>query len=63
MSNQIHAKPALDADGNPLRIRLPDRPMEFLPPEGALVEKNTFWLRRLRDGSVVEAKPVKTKSN
>lgn len=59
MSTQIHIKPAT-AD---LKIRLPDRPMEFLPAEGALVEKNTFWLRRLRDGSVVEAKPAaKTKS-
>lgn len=24
-----------------------------LPPEGRLVEKTPYWLRRLRDGSVV----------
>lgn len=59
MSAQIYVKPAPDADGNPLRVRLPDRPMEFLPAEGDLVDKNPFWLRRLRDGSVVEAKPAK----
>lgn len=59
MSAQIYVKPVTDAEGAPLKLRLPDWPMEYLPAEGALVEKNTFWLRRLRDGSVVEAKPVK----
>lgn len=58
MSTQITIKPAT-AD---LKIRLPDRPMEYLPAEGAAVEKNTFWLRRLRDGSVIETKPAKTKT-
>jgi len=59
MNTQIYVKPATDAEGNPLRVRLPDRPMEFLPAEGALVDKTPTWLRRLLDGSVVEAKPVK----
>lgn len=60
MSAQIYVKPATDADGNPLRVRLPDRTMEFLPADGALVDRTPFWLRRLRDGSVIEAKPVKS---
>ncbi|MDA8258373.1 MAG: DUF2635 domain-containing protein [Betaproteobacteria bacterium] len=59
MSARIYVKPALDADGNPLWVRLPDRPMEFLPAEGDLVDRTPTWLRRLRDGSVIEAKPVK----
>lgn len=59
MSAQIYVKPAIDADGAPLKVRLPDRPMEYLPAEGDLVERNGFWLRRLRDGSVVEARPAK----
>lgn len=29
-----------------------------LPPEGAEVPRDSYWLRRLRSGDVVEAKPV-----
>lgn len=29
-----------------------------LPAEGAAVPRSTYWLRRLADGDVVEAKPV-----
>lgn len=65
----IHIKPNSGVDGRPHKIRLPGKPHEFLPEGGALVEKNKFWIRRLRDGSVVyvkqsmpavESKAVKT---
>ena len=48
----IFIKPETDQAGKPFRVRLPDKPREFLPAKGARVEKNTYWLRRLRDGSV-----------
>jgi hypothetical protein len=57
----INVKPNTDkATGQPYKIRLPDKQTQFLPDEGAMVEKNKFWNRRLRDGSVVEIKAVPT---
>ncbi|HJW80828.1 MAG TPA: DUF2635 domain-containing protein [Acidiferrobacterales bacterium] len=60
---QIHIKPNNDDAGAPLRVRLPERPGEFLPADGAVVDLNPHWMRRLNDGSVVrvEAKKKFTK--
>lgn len=33
----------------------------FLPQEGREVEASAYWLRRLRDGDVIEVKPGKQK--
>ena len=41
-----------------MKQRMPENPRELLPAEGAEVERNAFWLRRLADGDVVEASPV-----
>jgi len=57
---QTHIKPNTDADGNPLRVRLPERPGEFLPAKGATVELTPHWIRRLNDGSVVRVEIKKT---
>ncbi|MEQ1320915.1 DUF2635 domain-containing protein [Acinetobacter guillouiae] len=32
---------------------------DFLPVQGRDVEKNNYWIRRLRDDDVVEGKPPK----
>lgn len=37
-----------------MKVRMPDNPREFLPADGAEVERGAFWLRRLRDGDVHE---------
>lgn len=59
---QIHIKPNTDADGKPLRVRLPQRPGEFLPAKGDTVDLTPHWIRRLNDGSVVRVEPrVETK--
>jgi hypothetical protein len=36
-----------------MKIRMPDNPAEFLPEQGAEVPVTSFWLRRIKDGSVV----------
>jgi hypothetical protein len=57
----INVKPNTDkTTGQPYKIRLPGKPTQFLPDDGTEVEKNKFWIRRLRDGSVVEIKAVKS---
>lgn len=33
----------------------------FLPEEGAEVERDSFWVRRINDGDVVETTPPKAK--
>jgi hypothetical protein len=38
-----------------LKVRLPDNPRAFLPDEGAEVERDSFWMRRLFDADVVIA--------
>ncbi len=57
---QLFIKPATDANGMPYRVRLHDKPDRFLNPEGESVVAHKHWYRRLRDGSVVEAKPAKS---
>lgn len=59
--SQIRIKPNTDAAGQPLKVRLPERPGEFLPAEGMVVEETPYWIRRLNDGSVVRVE-TKTKS-
>jgi hypothetical protein len=60
MPAAIHIKPNIDkATGEPFKIRLPDKPHMFLPEQGDVVMKNKFWIRRLRDGSVIETKSAK----
>ncbi|MHB1183395.1 MAG: DUF2635 domain-containing protein [Desulfobulbia bacterium] len=54
---KIYIKPNIDAEECPLKVRLFDKPTQFLPEGGALVEKNSFWVRRLRDKSVILAEP------
>lgn len=56
---QVFIKPATGADGQPLKVRKPDKPLELLEEAGEWVKKSIHWLRRLMDGSVVEAKPPK----
>lgn len=40
-----------------LRVPIPGAPGRVLPEEGAEVVEETYWLRRLADGDVVEALP------
>lgn len=49
MPQQIYVKPA---EG--LIVRQPHRNQMPIPAYGATVPRNSFWLRRLRDGDVVE---------
>lgn len=48
--NELFVKPAPG-----LRVRNPERNGELLPADGASVPRNSYWLRRLRDGDVQEA--------
>ncbi len=50
-------KPGLTAEGKPLRVPYPHDVGRYLPSEGAFVEFNFYWQRRLNDGDVVEATP------
>lgn len=52
--NKIYIKPAPG-----LKVRTPQG--DFLPEEGATVERNSFWVRRIKDHDVVETEPPKTK--
>lgn len=50
MASNITVKPA-----NPgLLIRNPDRGMRHLAQEGEVVPQTDYWIRRLRDGDVVQ---------
>lgn len=51
---QVHVRPA---DG--LIVRIPGRPNEVLPPEGASVPisaADPYWQRRIADGDVIISK-------
>ena len=56
----LFVKPAVLPDGGAALVRQPERGYAPLPPEGAPVPPSTYWLRRLRDGDVVEADPTAT---
>lgn len=49
-------KPSVLADGSPALVRIPGS-WTPLPPEGAFVPLDEYWLRRIRDADVVEAAP------
>lgn len=51
----LHVKPAA--------VRLVRHPEtgEILPVEGMAVPRNTYWLRRVKDGDVLECTPPKAK--
>lgn len=50
--NKVYVKPC---DGK--LVNIPEHNNRVLPPEGAWVPNTQFWLRRLRDEDVEEAKP------
>lgn len=39
-----------------LKVLIPGPTREYLPDRGMLVPRNGYWLRRLKDGDVVEVK-------
>ena len=53
MSKQVFVKPTQDA-----LVRFP-KTMNILPDTGSYVQFNSYWRRRLRDGSVFISKPEK----
>lgn len=55
MSKQVHVRPS---DG--LKIRIPGRLHEVLPPEGMTVSisaADPYWQRRIDDSDVIVGKP------
>ncbi len=48
MADTIFVKPAQG-----LMIRYPHDPRRLLPEDGAEVAATSYWLRRLRDGSIM----------
>lgn len=56
--NKLFVKPAQSGQ----KVHLEGAAKEFLPADGATVESSPYWLRRIKDGSVVKAKrPSATK--
>ena len=55
----IHTSQIKPAPG--LKIRFPDRPQEVLPKNGAKVPASSFWMRRLKDGSVLRVEQTAKK--
>lgn len=53
MSSTMHVKPAPG-----LLIRNPQRDFAPLPPEGAHVPLDGYWLKLKRDGDVIESAPA-----
>lgn len=51
---RLYVKPA---EGR--AVRDPERDNELVPPEGKFVPRSIYWLRRLAQGDVVEARPPK----
>lgn len=56
MSN-VFLRPARAADGSPMLVRDPHSKVP-LKPDGEWKTRSTFWLRRLRDGDVIEDAPA-----
>jgi hypothetical protein len=50
--SKIYIKPATPGS----KVHLEGKAREFLPEEGAEVERSVYWVRRINDGSVVEGK-------
>lgn len=46
-----------------MKVHLEGKPREFLLEEGAEVDRSTYWVRRINDGSVVETKRPAKSSN
>ena len=42
------------------KVHMEGKPKEFLPQKGVAVERTTYWIRRLNDGSVVKTEQPKT---
>lgn len=57
--HSVYIKPNTTADGAPFKVRLPNKPHEFLSESGMEVERTPYWQRRICDGSVVVAKKPK----
>ena len=55
----IYIKPNTTPDGKPLKVRLPNKPHEFMPAAGMSVKRSQYWVRRLIDGSVIGAVKLK----
>jgi hypothetical protein len=53
----VFVQPVRDADGNAMLVRDPHS-RQPLKPEGEWKPKSTFWIRRLRDGDVIEVEPT-----
>ena len=54
---RVHPNPNRTVNGNPLQVRDPGRG-DILPPEGRHVPRDTYWLRRLSAGDVLEGIPA-----
>ncbi len=52
--SKLYVKPAVAGQ----KVHLEDG-RGFLPEDGAEVARSMYWLRRIKDGSVVEARPAK----
>ena len=64
----IRPAPDMSADVNPatgsrpcLRIPIPGMP-DYLPEKGLLMPRSPYWLRRLKDGDVIEGKSPAAKT-
>ena len=44
-----------------VRVRDPGHNFAYVPEQGANVPRSNYWLRRIAEGSVAEAKAPKTK--
>jgi hypothetical protein len=58
----IYVKPAMDTAnperaGKPMIVRDPDRAFAPLPAEGMHVNPTDYWIKMLRDGSVIQCAP------
>lgn len=59
MDNRIFVKPTPQKDDEPpLKVRKPVN--GHLAAAGEWMPRDSYWLRRLADGDVVEAKPTAT---
>ncbi|MEW5727722.1 MAG: DUF2635 domain-containing protein [Pseudomonadota bacterium] len=57
---EIHVKPAI-VGGKPLVVRDP-ADNQPLPAEGKTVTRDSYWIRRITDGDVIEIAAAKKKA-